>query len=83
MQRLFTVVAIYPDWSADNQIFAALQDVGRLLRLKPDQVQGQRLFLQDPFLITELPNYFPPDKWQIDDWRSQKGIFQSVKMEKI
>ncbi|MEH8137610.1 lipoprotein-releasing ABC transporter permease subunit [Gallibacterium anatis] len=83
MQRLFTVVAIYPDWSADNQIFAALQDVGRLLRLKPDQVQGQRLFLQDPFLITELPNYFPPDKWQIDDWRSQKGeFFQSVKMEK-
>lgn len=83
MQRLFTVAAIYPDWSADNQIFAALQDVGRLLRLKPDQVQGQRLFLQDPFLITELPNYFPPDKWQIDDWRSQKGeFFQSVKMEK-
>lgn len=83
MQRLFTVTAIYPDWSADNQIFAALQDVGRLLRLKPDQVQGQRLFLQDPFLITELPNYFPPDKWQIDDWRSQKGeFFQSVKMEK-
>lgn len=83
MQRLFTVAAIYPDWSADNQIFAALQDVGRLLRLKPDQVQGQRLFLQDPFLITELPNYFPPDKWQIDDWRGQKGeFFQSVKMEK-
>ncbi|MEH8045718.1 lipoprotein-releasing ABC transporter permease subunit [Gallibacterium anatis] len=83
MQRLFTVAAIYPDWSADNQIFAALQDVGRLLRLKPDQVQGQRLFLQDPFLITELPNYFPKDKWQIDDWRSQKGeFFQSVKMEK-
>lgn len=83
MQRLFTVAAIYSDWSADNQIFAALQDVGRLLRLKPDQVQGQRLFLQDPFLITELPNYFPPDKWQIDDWRSQKGeFFQSVKMEK-
>src|SRR5699024_699471 len=83
MERLFTVAAIYPVWSADNQIFAALQVVGSVLRLKPDQVQWQRLVLHDPLLITELPNYFTPDKWQIDDWRSQKGeFFQSVKMEK-
>lgn len=83
VQRLFTISAIYPEWSMDDQVFANLQDVGRLLRLKADQVQGQRLFLQDPFLITELPNYFPEKQWKISDWREQKGeFFQSVKMEK-
>ncbi|MFC0308318.1 lipoprotein-releasing ABC transporter permease subunit [Gallibacterium trehalosifermentans] len=83
VQRLFTISAIYPEWSLDDQIFANLQDVGRLLRLKPDQVQGVRLFLQDPFLITELPKYFSNQEWKISDWRAQKGeFFQSVKMEK-
>ncbi|OBW93833.1 permease [Gallibacterium genomosp. 3] len=83
VQRLFTVAAIYPEWSMDEQIFANLQDVGRLLRIKPDQVQGERLFLQDPFLITELPDYFPSTEWKISDWRTQKGeFFQSVRMEK-
>ncbi|MFC0322978.1 lipoprotein-releasing ABC transporter permease subunit [Gallibacterium melopsittaci] len=83
VQRLFTISAIYPEWSMDDQIFANLQDVGRLLRLKSEQVQGVRLFLQDPFLITELPKYFSNEEWKISDWRAQKGeFFQSVKMEK-
>ena len=83
VRRLFTIAAIYSEWSMDEQIFANLQDVGRLLRLKADQVQGERLFLQDPFLITELKQYFPEQQWKINDWREQKGeFFQSVKMEK-
>ena len=37
--------------------------------------------MDDPFLITELPQAFP-DK-QITDWRVQKGeFFQAVRMEK-
>ncbi|WP_386693489.1 lipoprotein-releasing ABC transporter permease subunit [Lonepinella sp. MS14435] len=85
MQRLFTVSEIYP---ASNEVsgyetFANLADIGRLMRIKPENAQGVRLFLQDPFQITELPQIFPEDQWQIDDWRSQKGeFFQAVRMEK-
>ncbi|WP_386698544.1 lipoprotein-releasing ABC transporter permease subunit [Lonepinella sp. MS14436] len=85
MQRLFTVSEIYP---ASNEVsgyetFANLADIGRLMRIKPENAQGVRLFLQDPFQITELTQIFPEDQWQIDDWRSQKGeFFQAVRMEK-
>ena len=42
-----------------------------------------RLFLKDPFQITELSTIFPENEWKIDDWRSQKGeFFQAVRMEK-
>ncbi|WP_439236575.1 lipoprotein-releasing ABC transporter permease subunit [Lonepinella koalarum] len=85
MQRLFTVSDIY---FASNEVsgyetFANLADIGRLMRIKPENVQGIRLFLADPFQITELPYIFNPEQWQIDDWRSQKGeFFQAVRMEK-
>ena len=83
MQRLFTVSEIYFDYSEASayQAFADLSDIGRLMRIQPNQAQGYRLFLDDPFLITELPQAFP-DK-QITDWRVQKGeFFQAVRMEK-
>ncbi|OOF47836.1 lipoprotein-releasing ABC transporter permease subunit [Rodentibacter trehalosifermentans] len=83
MQRLFTVSDIYFDHSEASayQAFANLSDIGRLMRIQPEQAQGYRLFLTDPFLITELPGYFPND--QITDWRVQKGeFFQAVRMEK-
>lgn len=83
-QRLFTVSQIYysPAEAANYQIFANLADIGRLLRLSADQFQGYRLFLDDPFKITELQNYLTSD-WKIEDWRSQKGeFFQAVRMEK-
>lgn len=85
VQRLFTVSDIYYSNQEASKftLFANLADVGRLLRLSDDQVQGQRLFLHDPFLVTELVQSFPPQKWQISDWREQKGeFFQAVKMEK-
>lgn len=84
-QRLFTISAIYNNQgeSSANEIFANIDDVGRLLRLKSKQVQGVRLFLDDPFKITELPRYFPINNWKINDWRQQKGeFFQAVRMEK-
>ena len=84
-QRLFTVSDIYVSESeaAGYETFANLADIGRLMRIKPDEVQGVRLFLTDPFQITELPTIFPEQQWQIIDWRAQKGeFFQAVRMEK-
>ncbi|TNH04438.1 lipoprotein-releasing ABC transporter permease subunit [Testudinibacter sp. TR-2022] len=85
VQRLFSVAAVlHGDSSSDQrQVYANIQDVGRLLRIPPNEVQGVRLFLDDPFKITELPDYFPPSEWKIADWREQKGeFFQAVAMEK-
>lgn len=85
MQRLFTVSHIYPAYNeiSGYEVFTHLADIGRLMRISPEQVQGVRLWLNDPFLITELPSIFTEDKWKIEDWRSQKGeFFQAVRMEK-
>lgn len=85
VQRLFTVSDFYLSHREGSEytLFANLNDVGRLLRIPNDQVQGIRLFLDDPFKVTELANYFPADKWQINDWREHKGeFFQAVRMEK-
>ncbi|UEA17374.1 lipoprotein-releasing ABC transporter permease subunit [Pasteurella canis] len=85
VQRLFTVSDIYyTNGEASNyQVFTHLADIGRLMRIQPNQAQGYRLFLQDPFQIVELPNYFMKEQWVIKDWRDQKGeFFQAVRMEK-
>lgn len=85
VQRLFTLSALYysPHTSSEQTLFTHLNDVGRLLRLENGQVQGARLFLNDPFQVTELPHYFPEKQWHIQDWREQKGeFFQAVRMEK-
>lgn len=85
VQRLFTVSDIYFSNSEASEftLFAHLSDVGRLLRLKEGESQGVRLFLNDPFKVPELTQYFPADTWKINDWREQKGeFFQAVRMEK-
>lgn len=83
VQRLFTVSDIYysHNEASEYTLFAHLADVGRLLRIPDDQVQGKRLYLVDPFQVTELAEAFP--NWKINDWREQKGeFFQAVRMEK-
>lgn len=83
MQRLFTVSDIYYDYgeASGYEAFANITDIGRLMRIQPQQAQGYRLFLNNPFQITELPQHFPTQK--ITDWRVQKGeFFQAVRMEK-
>ncbi|MEX4472265.1 lipoprotein-releasing ABC transporter permease subunit [Haemophilus influenzae] len=83
MQRLFTVSDIYYDYgeASGYEAFANITDIGRLMRIQPQQAQGYRLFLNDPFQIRELPQHFPTQK--ITDWRVQKGeFFQAVRMEK-
>lgn len=85
VQRLFNVVGIYytNNEASEYTLFANLADVGRLLRITEDQVQGRRLYLQDPFQVTELSQYFDADSYKISDWREQKGeFFQAVRMEK-
>ncbi|WGE91357.1 lipoprotein-releasing ABC transporter permease subunit [Actinobacillus genomosp. 1] len=85
VQRLFNVVGIYHtnNEASEYTLFANLADVGRLLRITEDQVQGMRLYLQDPFQVTELGQYFAADNYKISDWREQKGeFFQAVRMEK-
>ena len=84
LQRLFTVSEIYFDagHASGDEAFANLTDIGRLMRIQPGEAQGLRLFLTDPFQITELPAAFPTAA-QITDWRMQKGeFFQAVRMEK-
>ncbi|ABR74790.1 lipoprotein-releasing system transmembrane subunit LolC [Actinobacillus succinogenes] len=84
-QRLFTVSDVYFSGNevSGYESFANIADIGRLMRIKPQEVQGMRLFLKDPFQITELPRIFPEEQWNISDWRSQKGeFFQAVRMEK-
>lgn len=83
MQRLFTVSDIYYGYgeASGYEAFANITDIGRLMRIQPQQAQGYRLFLNNPFQITELPQHFPTQK--ITDWRVQKGeFFQAVRMEK-
>lgn len=83
MQRLFTIGGIYFDTSeiSGYEVFANLTDIGRLMRISPERIQGYRLFLTDPFLITQLPKTY--SDYQINDWRIQKGeFFQAVRMEK-
>ena len=85
VQRLFEISGIYPSQSSASEytLFANLTDVGRLLRIAPEEVQGVRSFLQDPFQVTELAQTFDEAHYQISDWREQKGeFFQAVRMEK-
>lgn len=85
VQRLFEISGIYLSQSSASEytLFANLTDVGRLLRIAPEEVQGVRLFLQDPFQVTELAQTFDEAHYQISDWREQKGeFFQAVRMEK-
>ncbi len=67
MQRLFTVSDIYYGYgeASGYEAFANITDIGRLMRIQPQQAQGYRLFLNDPFQITELPQHFPTQKSQI------------------
>ncbi|HIF9179095.1 TPA: lipoprotein-releasing ABC transporter permease subunit LolC [Photobacterium damselae] len=84
-QRKFTVVGIYDTGSNVDEelVYTNIQDAGRLLHFKSDQMSGWRLYLDDPFVVTELEQQPLPNHWQWTDWRAQRGeLFQAVKMEK-
>ncbi|KHT59799.1 transporter [Photobacterium gaetbulicola] len=84
-QRNFEVAGLYNTGSdVDGQlILTHIDDAGRLLRLKPGQMTGWRLFVDDPFVVAELANRPLPEGMTWSDWREQRGeLFQAVKMEK-
>lgn len=82
-QRLFTVAGIFHTGTdVDGQLMLAnIDDVARLSGVSPSQANDLRLFLDDPFAITQLKTHADPDTWT--DWRVWRGeLFQAVKMEK-
>ncbi|OOE52172.1 lipoprotein-releasing ABC transporter permease subunit LolC [Salinivibrio kushneri] len=82
-QRLFTVAGIFHTGTdVDGQLMLAnIEDVARLSGEPPSQSNDLRLFLDDPFAITQLETHADPDTWT--DWRVWRGeLFQAVKMEK-
>ncbi|OOE84059.1 transporter [Salinivibrio sp. PR6] len=82
-QRLFTVAGIFHTGTdVDGQLMLAnIDDVARLSGVSPSQANDLRLFLDDPFAITQLKAHADPDTWT--DWRVWRGeLFQAVKMEK-
>ncbi|MCQ1057311.1 lipoprotein-releasing ABC transporter permease subunit LolC [Photobacterium sp. ZSDE20] len=84
-QRNFEVAGLYNTGSdVDGQIILThIEDAGRLLRLKPGEITGWRLFVDDPFVVADLANRPLPDGMTWSDWREQRGeLFQAVKMEK-
>ncbi|MGF1736105.1 lipoprotein-releasing ABC transporter permease subunit LolC [Photobacterium satsumensis] len=84
-QRNFEVAGLYNTGSdVDGQlILTHINDAGRLLRFKPGQMTGWRLFVDDPFVVADLANRPLPDGMTWSDWREQRGeLFQAVKMEK-
>ncbi|GAB6262271.1 lipoprotein-releasing ABC transporter permease subunit LolC [Photobacterium sp. R1] len=84
-QRNFIVAGIYFTGSDVDKslVLTNIEDAGRLLRYKPGEFSGWRLFLEDPFSVTQLSQMPLPDNWQWSDWREQRGeLFQAVKMEK-
>lgn len=85
-QRKFTVVGIYDTGSNVDEelVYTNIQDAGRLLHFKSDQMSGWRLYLDDPFVVTELEQQPLPNHWQWTDWRAQRGeLFQPLKWKRI
>lgn len=84
-QRNFTVAGIFNTGSdVDGQLMVTnIRDAGKLLKLKPDQISGWRLFFDDPFIVSSLAESEFANGWQWSDWREQRGeLFQAVRMEK-
>ncbi|WP_161426893.1 MULTISPECIES: lipoprotein-releasing ABC transporter permease subunit LolC [Vibrio] len=84
-QRNFTVAGMFNTGSdLDGLLMVThLRDAGRLLRFDDQTISGWRIFLQDPFDVTELSQTTLPTGWYWRDWREQRGeLFQAVRMEK-
>jgi len=84
-QRNFVVEGVFNTGSdVDKQlILTNITDAGKLLRYKPGEITGWRLFVDDPFIVTEMAQIPLDNNWVWSDWREQRGeLFQAVKMEK-
>ncbi len=84
-QRNFTVAGLFSTGSDVDSVLAVthIDDAARLMKIKPGEMTGWRLFFDDPFVVTELASQPLPDGMIWSDWREQRGeLFQAVKMEK-
>ncbi|WCE28625.1 lipoprotein-releasing ABC transporter permease subunit LolC [Vibrio sp. SCSIO 43137] len=84
-QRNFTVAGLFNTGSdVDAQLMIGhMDDVAKLMKYRPGTISGWRLFLDDPFVVSELATTPLADGWHWSDWREQRGeLFQAVRMEK-
>jgi len=87
--KRFTVAGIFHSGAGEIDGHLALahqQDIARLLRLSPGQVQSLRLSFDDifaaPHITWQLARGLPGD-WYADDWtRSHGGLYQAISVEK-
>ena len=88
--KRFTVVGIFHVGAGEidgHVAMAHVQDAGRLLRLKPGEVQGIRLKLRDlfqaPQVAWELSQALREENFYARDWTSTHGnLYQAIRMEK-
>lgn len=84
-QRKFKISGIFDVGSEidDKVALVNLTDLARLQRKKTQDLQQQRLFLQDPFEYLTVRNILAAHDLQWTDWRERQGaLFDAVKMEK-
>ena len=88
--KRFTVVGIFHVGAGEidgHVVMAHVQDAGRLLRLKPGEVQGIRLKLHDlfqaPQVAWELAQLLRDQDFYARDWtRTHGNLYQAIHMEK-
>jgi lipoprotein-releasing system permease protein len=88
--KRFTVVGIFHVGAGEidgHVVMTHVQDAGRLLRLKPGQVQGIRLKLHDlfqaPQVAWELAGLLREQDFYARDWtRTHGNLYQAIRMEK-
>ena len=88
--KQFTVVGIFHVGAGEidgHVVMAHVQDAGRLLRLKPGEVQGIRLKLHDlfqaPQVAWELATLLREQDFYARDWtRTHGNLYQAIRMEK-
>jgi len=87
--KRFTVAGIFHSGAGEIDGYLALahyQDIARLQRLPPEQVQSLRLAFDDifaaPTLTWQLARELPGD-WFASDWmRTHGGLYQAISLEK-
>ncbi|WJN61428.1 lipoprotein-releasing ABC transporter permease subunit [Pseudomonas sp. SO81] len=88
--KRFTVVGIFHVGAGEidgHVVMTHVQDAGRLLRLKPGEVQGIRLKLHDlfqaPQVAWELASLLREQDFYARDWtRTHGNLYQAIRMEK-
>jgi lipoprotein-releasing system permease protein len=88
--KRFTVVGIFHVGAGEidgHVVMTHVEDAGRLLRLKPGEVQGIRLKLHDlfqaPQVAWELATLLRDQDFYARDWtRTHGNLYQAIRMEK-